>query len=538
MRSDAATDYDALYRGFAWDIPEFINIGVEACDRHATGEGHLALVVVDEAGGATRYSFDDLKRLSNRFANLLLGHGLARGDRVGVLLPQGLETAVAHLGTFKAGMISLPLFTLFGDDALEHRLGNAAARVVVTDSDGAAKLARIRDRLPALEKILVIGKDRVSDGNLGYDEELARASESFEPVRTRADDPALIIYTSGTTGSPKGALHGHRVLRGHLPSLDLVHDGFPQPGDLHWTPADWAWIGGLFDMLFPSWFHRVPVVAHRARKFDPHFAMRLMAEQGVRNVFLPPTALRLLRAANVPAGQVRLRSMMTGGEALGSDIVDWVRETFGTTPHEVYGQTECNLVIATNSRLFPLRPGSMGKAVPGHVVDIVDESGSVLPAGQEGMIGVRRPDPIMLLEYWRNPDATAAKFAGEYLLTGDLARKDEEGYFWYSGRADDVITSAGYRIGPTEIEDCLMRHPKVARAAVVGIPDPVRTEAIKAWIVLRPGETPSPALVEDIQAFVRTRLAAYEYPRHVAFIDELPTTITGKVLRRELRARG
>lgn len=532
------SDYESVYRSFSWDIPEFVNIAHEACDRHATGEGHLALVVVDQDGGSERYTFDDISALSNRFANVLAGHGLSRGDRVGVLLSQGVETAVAHIGTFKAGMISLPLFTLFGDDALTHRLVGSGTKLVVTDRDGALKLARIRDRLPSLDTILVIGDDLTDGANVSYDDALARASDRFDPVRTRCDDPAVIIFTSGTTGSPKGALHGHRVLRGHLPSIDFIHDGFPRPGDMHWTPADWAWIGGLFDMLFPSWFHRVPVIAHRSRKFDPGFAMRLMAEQGVRNVFLPPTALRMLRAAGVPRDRVRLRSMLTGGEALGSDIVEWVQDTLGTTPHEVYGQTECNLVVGTNSRLFPLRPGSMGKPIPGHVVEIVDETGHVLPTGHEGIVGVRRPDPIMLLRYWNDPHASAAKFAGDYLLTGDVARRDEDGYFWYVGRADDVITSAGYRIGPTEIEDCIMRHPKVARAAVVGIPDPLRTESIKAWIVLKPGETPSPSLVEDIQGFVRTRLAAYEYPRHVAFIDELPTTITGKVLRRELRARG
>lgn len=531
-------DYETLHRNFRWDIPDYVNMAVEACDRHATGEGHLALIDIDQAGARRDYSFDEISRLSNRFANVLTGRGFSRGDRIAVLLPQGVETAVAHLGIFKAGMISLPLFTLFGDEALEHRLANSAAKLVVTDFDGAEKLARIRDRLPALRTVLVIGHDRGDAGNVSYEDQLARAADRFEPVLTRADDPAMIIFTSGTTGSPKGALHGHRVLRGHLPSIDFIHDGFPKPGDLHWTPADWAWIGGLFDMLFPSWFHRVPVVAYRSRKFDPEFAMSLMADLGVQNVFLPPTALRLLKAAGVRSGQVRLRSMLTGGEALGSDIIDWVRETLGTTPHEVFGQTECNLVIGTNSRLFAIRPGSMGKPIPGHVVEIVDEGGNVLPPGQEGIVGVRRPDPIMMLRYWENPEATAAKFAGEYLLTGDVARKDDDGYFWYVSRADDVITSAGYRIGPTEIEDCLMRHPKVARAAVVGIPDPVRTEIVKAWIVLKSGETPNPALVDDIQAFVRTQLAAYEYPRHVAFTDELPTTITGKVLRRELRARG
>jgi acetyl-CoA synthetase len=305
-----------------------------------------------------------------------------------------------------------------------------------------------------------------------------------------------------------------------------------------WTPADWAWIGGLFDVLFAAWHHGVPVVGHRAKKFEPEAAMELMAKYAVRNVFLPPTALKLLRQAGVKHQDVKLRSIFTGGESLGAELLGWVRETFGIEAHEVYGQTECNLVVGNNAKLFPIRPGSMGKATPGFDVRIVDGAGHELRRGERGIIGVRQPNPVTMIEYWRNPEATAKKYAGDILLTGDLGRQDEDGYFWYSSREDDVITSAGYRIGPSEIEDTILKHPAVALSAVVGIPDPIRTEAVKAWIVLRPGFEASDALAREIQNFVKVKLAGHEYPRHVQFADSLPMTATGKVLRRELRARG
>ncbi|MGY4340466.1 acyl-coenzyme A synthetase/AMP-(fatty) acid ligase [Bradyrhizobium sp. LM2.9] len=275
---------------------------------------------------------------------------------------------------------------------------------------------------------------------------------------TSADDPALIIYTSGTTGNPKGALHAHRVVLGHLPNVEMCHNFLPRPGDLMWTPADWAWIGGLVNGLFAFWYHGIPLVGHRARKFEPQAAMQMMADLGVRNVFLPPTALKLMRQAGVTHSGVKLRSIFTGGESLGGELLGWVRETFGIDAHEVFGQTECNLVIGSNANLFPIRPGSMGKATPGFDVRIVNDTGEEQPRGQRGIIGVRQPCPCTMIEYWRNPDATAKKYAGEFLLTGDLGIQDEDGYFWYVSREDDVITTAGYRVGPSEIEHTLMKH--------------------------------------------------------------------------------
>jgi acetyl-CoA synthetase len=531
------TDYATLCRDFRWDIPARFNIATACCDRHADGTKRLALIYLDEDGGAQRTSFDDLRAYSNRFANVLKADGLVRGDRVAAFLSQSLELPVVHLAAFRSGLVSVPLFALFGEDALEFRLANSCAKAVVTDEAGWEKLSKIRDRLPDLKHIYVTER-AAGAGAKSFWTAIESASDSFATIDTAADDPAIIIYTSGTTGNPKGALHAHRVLLGHLPNVEMVHGFFPKPGDVMWTPADWAWIGGLFDALFPAWYHGVPVVGHRARKFEPQAAMQLMADHAVRNVFLPPTALKLMRQADVRPANVKLRSMLTGGESLGAELLDWVRATFGIDAHEVYGQTECNLVVGNNAKLFPIRPGSMGRATPGFDVRIVNERGEPLPTGERGIIGVRQPNPCTMIEYWRNEDATAKKYAGDFLLTGDLGRQDADGYFWYVSREDDVITSAGYRIGPSEIEHTLLKHPAVALSAVVGIPDPIRTEAIKAWIVLRPGFAPSEALAREIQDFVKVQLAAHEYPRFVQFAESLPMTATGKVLRRELRGLG
>jgi acetyl-CoA synthetase len=530
-------DYDQLTRDFRWDIPARFNMASACCDRHADGSGRTALIYVDEDGGAQRTSFDELRAFSSAFANVLKADGLVRGDRVAVFLSQSLELPIAHLAAFRSGLVSVPLFMLFGEDALEFRLANSGAKAVVTDESGWDKLAKIRDRLPYLQDIYVTS-GAVHAGAKSFWSAIEDAPEEFATVDTSDDDPAIIIYTSGTTGNPKGALHAHRALLGHLPCVEMVHDFLPKPGDVMWTPADWAWIGGLYNALFASWYHGVPVLGHRAKKFEPQAAMQLMADHGVRNVFLPPTAIKLMRQANVEPAGVKLRSMLTGGESLGAELLDWVRATFGIDAHEVYGQTECNLVVSSNSKLFPIRPGSMGKATPGFDVRIVDERGEELSRGERGIIGVRQPNPVTMIEYWKNPEATAKKVAGEFLLTGDLGIQDEDGYFWYVSREDDVITSAGYRIGPSEIEHTLLKHPAVALSAVVGIPDPIRTEAIKAWIVLRPGFEASDALAREIQEFVKVQLAAHEYPRFVQFAETLPMTATGKVLRRELRALG
>jgi len=524
--------YDALYGGFRWDIPERYNIGVDVCDKWAGHGDRLALIHETADGAVETYSFARLKDLSDRFANALRRLGVGRGDRIAILLAQGPETAVAHIAAYKLGAVVMPLFTLFGPDALEYRLENSGAKAIISDGESLAKVTPLRARLPALEIVISI------DGGEGHDYGalIDRADANLTPVDTAAEDPAMIVYTSGTTGPPKGALHAHRVLLGHLPGIRMHHEGFPQAGDLFWTPADWAWIGGLLNVLFSAWHFGVPVLAHRAGKFDPERAFALIARHGVRNSFLPPTALKLMRQVENPA-RVNMRTIGSGGESLGADLLAWGEEAFGLTINEFYGQTEANLILSNRAGLMPVKPGSMGRPVPGHEVAVVDEAGAVVATGQTGQVAVRRPDPVMFLEYWDNPAATEAKFIGDWCLTGDLARQDEDGYFWFVGRNDDVITSAGYRIGPAEIEECLMKHPAVAMAAAVGVPDDLRTEIVKAFIVPAAGVAGTPELARQIQDHVRSRLAAHEYPRQVEFVAELPLTATGKIMRRLLRDR-
>ncbi|KAA0680815.1 acyl-CoA synthetase [Azospirillum brasilense] len=534
-----ADSYEGLRDRFVWSVPERYNIGVDVCDKWAACDPERTALIHKRRDGAVEtYSFADIRRLSNRLANALAAHGVARGDRVGILLPQAPETAVSHVAVYKMGGVAVPLFSLFGVEALEYRLGNCGARAVVTDAVGAAKIAQIRDRLPELKLVLRI--DEAGEGELDWHALVDAASEDFTPVDTAADDPAVIIYTSGTTGQPKGALHAHRVLLGHLPGVEISHDLFPQPGDRIWTPADWAWIGGLLDVLMPAWHHGVTVVSHRFEKFDAEEAFRLIADFQVRNAFLPPTALKMMRAVKDPQTRwtYSMRSVASGGETLGAELLDWGRQTFGLTINEFYGQTECNMIVSSCAMVMPPKPGVMGRPAPGHDVAVIDGRGDRLPPGEIGLIAVHRPDPVMFLQYWNNPEATAAKFIGDWLVTGDQGELDADGYIRFVGRDDDVITSAGYRIGPGEIEDCLIGHPAVRMAAVVGVPDPLRTEIVKAFIVLQDGVRPSDALAAEIQAHVKTRLAAHEYPRAVEFVDSLPMTTTGKIIRRELRGRG
>ena len=528
--------YEAVYNTFRWKIPEYYNMGVDVCDKHAHQRYRLALIYENEAGRIEKYTFWQLKRLTNQFANTLQAFGFGIGDRLGILLPQCPETGISHIAAYKIGGIAIPLFTLFGPEALEYRLANSQAKGIVTDDANLHKVLQIREKLPHLERIFVV-RGQKEEAVIDFWESIQKGACDFKPVKTKAQDPALLAYTSGTTGPPKGALHAHRMLLGHIPGVEFPHNFFPREDDLFWTPADWAWLGGLTDVLLPSWYHGTPVVAYRAKKFDPEHAFHIMAKHGVRNSFIPPTALKLMRQVKDPRSRYpfQLRSVGSGGETLGKELLDWGQDALGLTINEFYGQTEFNLVVGNCSEIMAIRPGSMGKAIPGHVVEIVDDDGNVLPPGTTGNVGLRHPDPVMFLEYWKNPEATREKYAGDWYLTGDMGQKDEDGYFWFVGREDDLITSSGYRIGPGEIEDCLIKHAAVAMVAVVGSPDEVRTEIVKAFIVLTPGFNADKALENDIKNFVRSRLAAHEYPREIAFVETLPLTATGKIIRRELR---
>ena len=531
-------NYDALYRQFRWQIPPDYNIGVDVCDRWAALDSRrIAIVHVHPDGCHDDITFGWLKETSNRLANVLRAQGVKRGDRVAILLPQMPEVAAAHVAIYKLAAIALPTALLFGPDAISYRLQNSGAVALITNAQGLAKIAEIRKDVPDLKCVISI--DGASDGALDFNAAIARASSDFMPEPTTPDTPAMMIYTSGTTGQPKGALHGHRVLPGHLPGVEMPHDFFPQAGDRFWTPADWAWAGGLLDALLPSLHHGVAVVARKFDKFDPEDAYALMAKHNVRNVFIPPTALRMLRSAKNPRGRhnVALRTLGSGGESLGAETYEWGKVAFGLVINEFYGQTECNLVLASCAMIGVSRPGAIGKPVPGHDVAVVGEDGQTMKPGELGQIAVKRPDPVMFIEYWERPEATREKFIGDWMTTGDQGMVDEDGYIHFVGRDDDVITSSGYRIGPGEIEDCLIGHPAVALAAVIGKPDPVRTEIVKAFVVLKPGQTKSDLLAVELQEFVKTRLAAHEYPREIAFIDQMPMTTTGKIIRRLLREK-
>ncbi|MCM2560847.1 AMP-binding protein [Lutimaribacter sp. EGI FJ00015] len=508
-----APDYAALCDGFAWDMPERLNMAHQVCDGWAVRDpGRVAIIDVTD-GIRRQISYGELWRLSRRVENALLERGVMRGDRVGVLLSQSFLCAAAHIAAWRIGAISVPLFKLFRGEALGARLDDSGASVVVTDDDGAAMVRGMG--------LAVIRQQDLPD-----------STQASGGVETGPDDPAVLIYTSGTTGAPKGALHGHRVLTGHLPGVEMSHDFLGQPGDCLWTPADWAWIGGLFDVLMPGLALGVPVVAARMEKFTPKGATRIVDQGGVRNAFFPPTALRMLKAADCQV--TGLRSVASGGEPLGAEMLDWGRGAFGLTINEFYGQTECNMVASSAGVLFDPRPGFIGRPAPGHRVAVIDAAGDITDG--EGDIAVRAGTPAMMLEYWRKPQATAEKFRGQWMLTGDRGVM-EDGFIRFVGREDDVITSAGYRIGPAEIEDCLLTHPAVATVGVVGKPDRLRTQIVKAYVVVKEGVGADDALADALKSWVKERLAAHSYPREIAFLDVLPMTVTGKVIRKDLKAR-
>src|SRR5436305_1249547 len=531
--------YDELHRSYRWTVPERYNIAQACCGQWAAERGRCALYWEDESGATATHTFWDIQVAANRLSNALAGLGVKRGDRVALILPQRPETAIAYMAIFQMGAIALPLSHLFGPDALEYRLSHAEASVALVEPTTLANLWAVKDRVPSLRHVIGVGGARESAVH-SYEDLLAKASRNFRPVDTASEDPALIVYTSGTTGPPKGALKAHRVLLGNVPGFVHSHDFFPQRGDLFWSPADWAWTGGLMDALLPSWMFGVPILGYRGR-FDAERAFYLLDKYGVRNSFLFPTALKLMMKA-VPEPRKRyrlnLRSIMSAGESVGVTVIEWAKAELGVTVNEMFGQTEINYVVGNCQAAWPVKPGSIGRPYPGHRVAVIDDQGRELPPGELGEIAVHRADdPVFFLEYWKNADATREKFVGDWGCTGDQGKTDADGYFWYQGRSDDVIKSAGYRIGPAEIESCLVKHRAVANAAVIGKPDEARGAIVKEFIVLQPGESPKKALIEDIQGHVRGRLAPYEYPREIEFIDALPMTTTGKVQRKELRKR-
>ncbi len=540
----AADRYAEIFAAHRWSVPAEFNIAQACCTRWANDRSRFALYWEDESGAAAAFTFWDLHQQANRLSNALAALGLGRGDKIALILPQRPETVVAHLAAYQLGAIAVPLSFLFGPEALSYRLTDSGARIAFVDPQSLPNLALVRDQCPGVAHVVGVA-GAAESWVTPYGSLQQRASPRFAPAATRADDPALLIYTSGTTGPPKGALMAQRCLIGNLPGFVHSHDGYPREGDLFWSPADWAWTGGLMDALLPALYFGQPIVGYRGR-FDPERALSLVAKYGVRNAFLFPTALKLLmKAFPRPREQfdLCLRTIMSAGEAVGTSVFDWTREALGVTINEMFGQTEMNYIVGNSQESWPAKPGSMGRPYPGHRIEVIDDDGHVVGDGEIGEVAVHRvapdgmPDPVFFLEYFKNPEATARKFSGQWCRTGDLARRDADGYLWYQGRADDMFKAAGYRIGPSEIENCLVGHAAVANAAVVPSPDETRGNVVKAFIVLAPGVVASQSIEDDIREHVRRYLAPYEYPKEIEFIDVLPMTTTGKVQRRVLRER-
>jgi len=552
--------YATLHAGFRWKVPPRFNIGVACAARWGADAAHARRVAIEwehEDGRRGQLSYGALHGQAQRAADVLRRCGVRRGDRVAIVLPQRPETAVAQIAVLLLGAVSVPLSMLFGPEALAFRLNDSGAKVAIADESSIANLLAVRAECPALAMVLAVG-DAAGQGDEDWAQALSGARLLIEPADSAADDAAVLIYTSGTTGPPKGALIPHRALLGNLSGFVCSQDWFgAEPGGVFWSPADWAWTGGLMDALLPTLFFGRTIVAWQGR-FHPERAFELMQRHAVTHSFLFPTALKaMMKAVPEPRKRyaLKLRTVMSAGEAVGDTVFHWCREQLGVSINEMFGQTEINYVVGNcGSWLdgdgrrqpgWPARPGSMGRAYPGHRVAVIDGAGQECPRGTPGDVAVHRrdvhghPDPVFFLGYWGNDTATQAKFTGDpadsWCRTGDTAVMDADGYLWYQGRSDDVFKAAGYRIGPSEIENCLLKHQAVANAAVVPKPDAERGAVVKAYVVLAPGFSADAALIDALQAHVRERLAPYEYPKEIEFIDALPMTTTGKVQRRVLR---
>ncbi len=532
--------YDALRSDFEWQIPDQFNIADYTCDRWADDKGRVA-VFESQYGDQDTYTFWQLRNATNRLANHLRSKGVERGDRVGINAPQRVETLISHIACWKLGAVSVPLSTLFGPEALSYRLSDADAVAAVVDESNVEDFREVRDETVSADSTLVVGDVEPEAGEANFWSAIESEPRTFDVVETDAEDDAIIIYTSGTTGEPKGVRHAHRMLLGHLPLFVTTFCNMSmEDGDVFWTPAEWAWVAALFDVVFSSLYYGRPVVAHNAGKFDPEEAFEIIERYGVSNFFAPPTGLRMMIDTDASAYDVgTMRCITSGGESLDESTVEWAEKAFdGAAVHEGYGQTEANLLVGDCTALFSFREGTMGRAGVGHELTIVDPETAepTVETGETGEIAVRyEGDPVCFKEYWGKPDRTEEKVRNGWLLTEDLGRMDEDGYVAFESRKDDVIISAGYRIGPTEIEETLVGHEVVADSAVIGVPDDERGEVPKAFVVLSERNTGDDDLRSDLRQYVRDRLAQYEYPREIEFVDDLPKTASGKIRRESLR---
>ena len=559
MQAQVRDTHTEMLAQFRWHVPRLFNIAQVCAQRWAAhDQGRLTAVITHRADApAEQHSFAQLQAAAHALSHTLAALGVQRSDRVAVVLPQRFETVVAYVALWQMGAVVMPLSQLFGPEALAYRLQDAQAVLALVDAVSAPTVTGLQSECPALKTVF------------NLDDGVAMSPTPDWPMAdTLASDPAVLIYTSGTTGPPKGALIPHQALIGNLTGFVCSQNwfGFAPHGPavqgdelplgshaVMWSPADWTWTGGLMDALLPSLYFGRPIVAWAGR-FSAELALGLMQQHRVTHTFLFPTALKAMMKAYPHPGaqfQLDLQAIMSAGEAVGDAVFAYCQAELGVTVNEMFGQTEVNYIVgncAMNGDTaqgvgWPAKPGSMGRAYPGHRVAVIDDQGQECPVGVPGDVAVNRfdihgdPDPIFFVGYWNQPEATAHKFTGDWCRTGDLATRDADGYLWYQGRADDVFKAAGYRIGPSEIENCLVKHPAVANAAVVPKPDQERGNLVKAYVVLSAGFVPSDDLVRALQDHVRGLLAPYEYPKEIEFIEALPMTTTGKVQRRVLRLR-
>jgi acetyl-CoA synthetase len=520
MTSTSSTShYDDARASHRWDVPEHYNIAADVCDRHPRDK--LAMIHEDFHGSVRRIAWGELQDTSNRFANVLAAHGVGKGDRVAMLLPPTPETAAAFFGTWKVGAILLSMSVLYGDEGIRHRVSDSQPKVLLTNAANADRIER-----SLVEQVLVLDEELLSGG-----------SSSFERVDTLAEDPAQLYYSSGTTGLAKGILHAHRYILAHE---EFVYCHDVRDGETFHGMGEWAWAAGIAPLLGPWRYGAVQAVYQREGGFDPGKQLDFLSRHEVTNVFGTPTAIRSMMSISDAGTRYpqKFRIVCSAGEPLNPEAIRWFREQYGVTVLDYYGLTE-SYPLCANFPFMEVRAGSMGKPMPGWEVAILDQDEQPVAQGQRGEICLRaRSNPHYPLGYWNRPAEDSEEvFGGQWFHTKDAASTDPDGYYWYEGRADDVIISAGYRIGPFEVESACLEHPAVAEAAAVAVPDERRGQVVKAFVVLAAGYEPSDGLADEIKAHVRDHLSAYAYPRLVEFVPDLPKTLTGKIRRIELRQR-
>lgn len=544
-------DYEKIYQEFSWEEAKkelsyfsdgTFNAAYNAIDRHSDSDkkDKIALIYESDTGEKETYTFLELKALTSKFANVLTSHGVKYGDRVFIFLPPIPQRYIAFLGILKTGAIAGTMFSAFQEVALLDRLSDSGAKIAITNSELFPRIEKIWKDLPNLEKVILIDQEDFpeKDKIIFYQEEMAKASPDFNIVHLKPDDFAYMLYTSGTTGKPKGVVHSHEDILQDIFTTKYVLD--VKDSDIYWCTADMGWVTGVAYGVLGIWGLGGTSVVYGGR-FAPDAWYKILQDHKVTVWYTAPTAIRMLKGADIDIKQFdlsSLRHLASVGEPLNPEAIKWGVEAIGLPFHDNWWQTETGGICVANYPCMDIKPGSMGKTIPGVVAVIVDEDGQELPPNQEGNLALK-PETVysLMKQIWGNPEKFKSYFSNGWYISGDRAYKDNDGYFWFVGRADDVIKTSGERVGPFEVESVLVEHPQVIEAGVIGKPDELRGEIIKAFVVLKQGVEPGDALKEEIATFVKGRLAGHAYPREIEFIDKLPKTRSGKIMRRVLKAK-